>query len=365
MRTRRVSSLGFRSSYAGRLAIAAALVVACFVGAARAESRAVAVVHSQETDEVLSEAATRLRGELVAAGFDVRELVIAEGSDPKEQVDAAGLSPTPVATIAINKDDDTASLDVWVTDRATHEMVVRHLDAAGVNRKRAPAVLAVRAVELLRASLLPASERKKPVPTEQPPKKATPPKPPPKNESGEVPERRTAAEDRPGFRGEVGVAMLYASPGITAAFAPLLRLDFGNRTWSGRASLVAPAFGGEASAAGGSAALREEMLTLGFTVRWPAEGTFAIVGSAAAGGFHIHVSGRGSSPNVGLDADQWGGMVETGGGVILRFGPRSGLLLDTQAYWLLPPVIVQIAGVDAGRSGRPALSSSLGVWVAL
>ena len=129
--------------------------------------------------------------------------------------------------------------------------------------------------------------------------------------------------------------------------------------------MIAPAFGAEATAAGGSAALREEILTLGLSARWPAKGTLALVGSAEAGGYHLHVSGRGLSPNVGLDADQWGGLVEAGLGVVLRFGPRSGLLLDTQAVFRLPPVIVQIAGAEAGRTGQPALSSSLGVWVAL
>jgi hypothetical protein len=313
-------------------------------------------------DDVVSEAATRLRAELVAAGFDVRELVVAEGADPRERVDRAGLSPAPVATIAIVKDEDVATLDVWVTDRATHEMVVRHLDAGGASRKRAPAVLAVRAVELLRASLLEASERKKPPPAQTAAPKPPAPKVPPESDAGAS---RPAPPDPLQFRGEVGVAMLYASPGISPAYAPLLRLDVGNRTWAGRASLVAPAFGGEASAQGGSASLREELLTLGLTVRWPAEGTFAIVGSAGAGGYHLHVAGRGLSPNVGLDADQWGGVVEAGLGAIVRFGPRSGLLLDTQALLRLPPVVVQIAGVEAGRSGQPALSSSLGVWVAL
>jgi hypothetical protein len=336
------------------------LLVAFSVRVARAEAGAVAVVHSQEADDVLAEAATRLRAELVAAGFDVRELVVAEGSDPKEQVDAAGLSPAPVATIAIVNDEGVATLDVWVTDRATHELVVRHVDAAGASHKRAPAVLAVRAVELLRASLLEASERKKPAPAKKAVAKQTAPG---AGTGSGTPEERPP--EPPGFRGEVGVAMLYASPGISPAFAPVVRLDFGNSTWSGRASLVAPAFGAEASAPGGSAALREELLTLDFTASWPAKGTLALVGSAGAGGFHQHVTGRGLSPNVGLDADQWGGVIEAGLGVLLRFGPHSGLLLDTQAFWRLPPVIVQIAGVDAGRSGQPALCSSLGVWVAL
>jgi hypothetical protein len=366
MRTQRVSSRALRDGrYALELALATALFVASLVRPLRAESEAVAVVHAKEVNDVLSEAATRLRAELVAAGFDVRELVVAEGTDPKEQVDGAGLSPAPVATIAIGEDEGAATLDVWVTDRATHEMVVRHLDAAGVSRKRAPAVLAVRAVELLRASLLEATERKKPVPAPESNaggEKKPAAGPAPEHDAGTKPAR---PPELLRFHGEVGVAMLYASPGISAGFAPLLRLEYGNRTWAGRATVVAPAFGAEASAAGGSAALREEMFTLGLSARWPAEGTFALVGSAEAGGYHLHVSGRGLSPNVGLDADQWGGVLEGGLGVLVRFGPRSGLLLDTQALWRLPPVVVQIAGTDAGRTGQPALCSSLGVWVAL
>ncbi len=328
-------------------------MASCWVHVARAGGETVALVHPSSSDDVVSEITTRLHAELDAAGFDVEELVAVTAMDPEEPVNTDDLPRTPRATIVVTGEDGVASVDIWVPDARTHEMAVRHVEVPPVARQRAPSVLAVRTVELLRATLLgpPASDAASGKPE---------PKAAPSDVDGRGRERR-----RLRFGGELGAAMLYGGHGIAPAFAPLLRLQMGTSTWGGRLNVVAPAFGAEARAAGGDAKIRQEQLSLDATVTWPAEGTFAVVGSAGGGGYHWHVSGTGVAPNVGHDAERWGGVVQAGAGALARFGARFGLLLDAEALWLAPPLVVRVAGAEAGKSGQPTLGVSLGLWGAL
>jgi hypothetical protein len=305
---------------------------------------------------VLAEVTTRLRAELAAAGFGVEELVLEAGADVQERVAAAGLAVTPDATLAVAGEDGAAGVDLWLSDPRTHDSVFQHVDMPAVARQRAPSALAVRAVELLRASLLGEAPRETPAPT--------PPKPPPEKPD-DAGARGGETSGRPTLSGELGAGMLYGARGVAPAFAPLLRFALGTKTWAARLNVLAPAFGGEVAAAGGSAALREELASLDATVTLPAEGPLAFVGFAGAGGYHWHVSGEPAAPNVGHDAERWGATVDVGAGMMFRFGTRFGLILDAQALWFAPPLAVRIAGVEAGRSGEPTLCASLGLWVTL
>lgn len=325
-------------------------MASCWVHVARAGGETVALVHPSSGDDVVSEIATRLRAELDAAGFDVEELVAEAAIDPEEPVNTGGLPRAPRATVVVSGEDGVASVDIWVPDPKTHEMAVRHVEVPPVARQRAPSVLAVRTVELLRATLL------VPAAIERPPAK---PRPKPAL-SDEEPRERERRALRAG--GEVGAAMLYGGHGISPAFGPLLRFRLGNATWGGRLNVVAPAFGAEARGAGGSATIRQELLSLDATLTWPSAGTFAVVASAGGGGYHWHIGGDAVAPNVGHEAERWGGLLEAGAGALARFGAHLGLLLDAQAMWLAPPLVVRIAGAEAGRSGEPTLGVTLGFW---
>jgi hypothetical protein len=351
MPTARASSRRGRERRLSR-GIAAALFVmgSCWVHLARATGETIALVHPPGTDDVFSEITTRLRAELDAAGFDVEELVASAPADLEEPVATGGLPRTPRATVVVSGEDGIASVDIWVPDQKTHELAVRHVEAPPVARQRAPSVLAVRTVELLRAALL------GPAASEAASRKPAPKPTPPKVDAA-GPERR-----RVELGGEIGAAMLYGGHGISPAFAPMVRLQIGNGTWGGRLNVVAPAFGAEARAQGGKAVLRQELLSLDATVTWPAEGTFAVVAAAGGGGYHWHVSGEGVAPNVGHDADRWGAVAQAGAGALLRLGAHLGFMLDAQALWLAPPLVVRVAGVDAGKSGEPTLSASAGLW---
>lgn len=122
-----------------------------------AGSSRVVLVRPAGSDALLAEATTRLSAELTAAGFLVTVLDAAPGTDPKTEVESQNLDPAPVATLALSHLGPSATVDVWVADRLTGKTLVRHVNVGPATRDRAPSVLAVRAVELLRASLLEAT----------------------------------------------------------------------------------------------------------------------------------------------------------------------------------------------------------------
>jgi len=321
----------------------------CLPNVARARGETVALASPKAADDVVSEITTRLRAELEAAGFDVEELGTEPNADPEQPVSTTGLPRAPRATVAVTGEDGVASVDIWFSDPKTRELAVRHVETPPVARQRAASVLAVRTVELLRATLLgPGASPAPPAPRAAP-----------------TPDVAAAREQRRlRLGGEVGAAMLSGGRGISASFAPLLRFQIGARTWGGRANVIAPAYGGEASASGGKATLRQEQLSLDATATWPAEGPISFVGSAGGGVYHWHVGGEAVAPNVGHDAERWGAVADVGAGASLRFGAHVGLLLDAHALWLAPPLIVRVVGAEAGQSGQPMLCATLGLWAA-
>ncbi len=110
------------------------------------------VVQSANESQIVNQATTRLRAELAASGFEVITLDRAPGATPRDAVEDVGFHP--VATLSIVSTEKGAAVDVWVADHLTGKTLVRRVDIDSQAAPSAPKVLAIRAVELLRASLL-------------------------------------------------------------------------------------------------------------------------------------------------------------------------------------------------------------------
>jgi hypothetical protein len=371
-----------------------------------AASSRVVVVRPAASDPLLAEATTRLSAELTAAGFSVTLLDEKPGTDPRQRVESANLDPPPVATLAILHLGEGAAAEVWVADRLTGKTLVRRIDVGSVSRERMPSVLAVRAVELLRASLLEATVPEaaavpneppehtsvpddvarwmtpKPAPAKPPETKAAPPPPkeatkptPPK--PAEEPEPQVEPEPEPEasepkgppspvkFFGEVGGAVVFGLRNAGAAGSPLLRVGAGGESFSGRVSVVAPAFGADIARAEGSASIRQELAVAEGAVTFPRKGTLAAVVSLGGGAYHWHVAGSAHAPNVSQHGDAWGGVVDVGVGGVARFGSHFGVLLDAHGAGFLPKPSVQIASADAGGASFPVGLATLGIWGSL
>lgn len=353
------------------------LALALLTPAARgAERSRVAVVRATGADPLLAEATTRLEAELAALGFEVVLVEPTAGGDARASVEAAHLTPPPIATLALSHEGTSAAADVWVADGLTAKTSVRRIDVRDVSQDRAPSVLAVRAVELLRASLLEATRPAKAAerreedgkkPGEAPPEKA---KAVPndverfvdagRNEDAFAPR---VDPKRAGLRGELGAALLTSLSGSSPAFGPMLRVGYGSDRLTGRIGVIAPAFGAGVDGALGGASVRQELAVFELVTTFSAGSRFVAVLSAGAGVHHARVDGSARAPFTSGAGDSWGALAVGGAGVGVRLGDASGLLADVHALFRTPTFAVRI-GNESFESRTPELAATAGFWEA-
>ncbi len=315
----------------------------------------VALVRSSSSDRVLREARTRLRAELVDAGFEVVEVDRAPGN-PRSEVEDAAPPSSSFATVAMSRAANGAFADVWISDHVTGKTVVRRLEVGtGPN---ATAVLAIRALELLRASLLEVAAK---ATASEPPMSA------PSDVMKWIEPALPRGSSPPLLSGTalgLGALALHGLRGIGLAVGPTASVSYGVAPWFARAMLAGPLVGPELRTVAGSATIRQELAAL--AVGWALEpkplGVAAWVG---AGGFDLHTDGSAVAPNRGASGSVVSFLAAAGVGGLARLGPRVALTVDLAAIFLDPRPIVVIAGSDAGSAGSPSLGASLGVLVGL
>jgi hypothetical protein len=296
---------------------------------ARAAAR-VGVVQPDARDRQLSESVTRIDAELRAAGFEVVRMP--EASSPS-------ISPTAdlVATIEITRGRDAAAIDLWVTDRLTGKTSIRRLEG-DASSELGPAALAIRAVELLRASMLelavgPARDQPRNVP-ESVRRFVAPPKPP----------RTHVRAAAVGCHGPGGVPpALGPLLGVGQSLSESFRVD---------ASVIGPLFGSDLTAELGTVALRREMVLLE-AVLVLGRGIVRPLFRVGAGAHHFTVNGEATSPHVGQRDEVWSAALLAGSGVRMALSSQWSLAIDASLTVLAPAIEVRAAGEQLARAGRP------------
>jgi hypothetical protein len=341
-----------------RLGKARVLVAALLLAPAalRAAPSQVVLLRSGAGDAVTRRAEARLSAELRAAGFDVTEVDAKPGIDTRTAIETTSTALRPIATLAILPAAPGAAAEVWLSDRVTGKLVIRRVDAPGTADETA-ADLALRAVELLRGSLLEITVENRPGPTA-----VTPPPP-------EVTRFVQEAEPvRPAFALQgLGVALggagSYASGGLGPALAPVLRLSYGFASGlQVRASVRGPSSSTEVAATEGTARVGQASAAadLAWVFRPRADLQPYVFAGAAIDRFRVDGTGR-SSLFPGRSGTAWIPAPVAGAGAFLRLGRLAALFLEAQAGYAPAPLAVSIAGREALRLDGLAASLSLGV----
>jgi hypothetical protein len=322
----------------------------------------VALVRSSSNDPVLHEATTRVRAELLAAGFLVVDVDQVPG-DARSGVEDAAPETSSFATIAMSRAANGASADVWISDHLTGKTVVRRLQVgSGAN---ATAVLAIRTLELLRASLLEVAAR---VPPAEPPMAAPvdvmkwiePALP----ASPAAPASPAPLSPLRGTSLALGALSLHGLRGIGLAIGPTLGVSQGFGPWFGRLVLAGPLLGPNLQTTTGSATVRQELgaLELGWASVPRPVGVQAWIG---AGGYDLHTDGSAAAPFRAKRGDVISFLMTAGVGVLFEIGPRVGLTADVMAMVMDPEPVVVIVNRDAGAAGLPSIGGSIGLIVGL
>lgn len=354
-------------------------VMLCWLGAfgalrTRAEaSKLVLVLSARSADAALTEVTARVRGELSAAGFRVLVREPPEATTPLAAVARAGVDLAPSAVLWVVADSTHSALrpqlQIWLSDRLLGKVSMARL-SGDPEQPTAPSVLAVHAVELLRARL---SELRVAAGTaeeavtddrweEQRPEVAPAPAPvsvapPPPIAS---PRERSSDRRKPWFGVSAGAGVLLGSGRLEARVMPLLSGVFS--LGEPRAGQVPLAFDLRLSALGfgaserlarqqGSATVNHGLGELAAALRLSTGFALEPWLGVGVGVYTLGVSGRASEPYRGEDLRFWSALGSASLGV--RSRPWAHLSLSAAAELLgtLSRGSVRIDEREVARAG--------------
>jgi hypothetical protein len=318
-------------------------------GSAWAKSRVVLIRPTQSSADV-REATVRIRAELASAGFEVVE-VDGTGTDARSSVERTQATGAVAAILVASDSDQGAAADVWVSDRITGKTAVRHVETS--REGTVPSVLAVRALELLRASLLEA---------EHPPKTSRPPEVP-----RDVSTWVRATEERPTRLSVVlGVGALISSGGLGAAVGPDFRIGYRVLPRIDvRIGISGPCFGSAIEAPEGRANVRQERIGVELTYDFLEASAVSPYAAVGVGAYHAQATGQASAGYRASEDSSLAAVGALGAGLRADLGSAMYLLLEASALVFAPRPVVVIANREMGDTGRPAFAATLGLGARL
>jgi hypothetical protein len=300
----------------------------------------VVVALPARTDAAMLEALHRLRGEATSVGFEVE--LVSPPSDTLSPSQLEGLwaasHPAAVVTFARAEGAGSPALDVTFQERASGKVSVAHVTAADVaeGAERADVIVAVRAVDFIRARMFDTLAGRRPEPPPPPP---SPPAP-------------VRAVNR--FEVAPGLVLLGTPSGFGPGLAPRLALGWRATPWL----RIGASAAGLGTAPGRDSALGTVSLAQNFVmadVAWlgPVWRRLQPMVALSGGGYWVIVRGEAASGSVGrtLTRSSLAGALTAGVAITLHRWLACELAGGT--LWLRRPVSVQTELEDLGSLGRP------------
>lgn len=293
------------------------------------------------------EALNRLRGEATSVGFEVRFVEAAAESMTLAQLDRVSHGLRSAAVVAFagpeNSTQTTHSLDVWFLDRASGKTSVAHLTADDVAdaADRSEVILAVRAVDFIRARMFDTLAERQPEPARI---EARP--------EGERVRRRYLG---------AGLGVLAGTPGFSAALAPQIELGYRMAEW-GRIGAVAYGFGSKPVNDGrsGRVSLDPRFVGANLTVLGRVWHRLQPVLEVGGGEFWVRVQGEAQPPNVGQTVTLSSLYADLAVGMTVSLLPFWALELRGGGLWLRSEARINSTGdTYLGSVGRPAWFGSV------
>jgi hypothetical protein len=298
------------------------------------------------------EALVRLRGELVAAGFDAQVVEQALGADVRASLEKLSPASAGAATalVAVVASAEPGSAELWVIDRVTGKTVVRRVNAGAANPPRMAEVLSVRAVELLRASFLELA-------IATPPGNEAPP-------SAPVVERwATATLEQSDWTWavEAGGGTAYAVGGPWNAILSVARIDraLGGR-FCARVSFAGLGTTARVDTPQGYAAVSQTILLAEIIARFRRGSRIEPLMSLGAGALRLAADSHESAPFNAVSGARWGAAGDVGVGLRIPLRRRRFELgIEAHALFAQPYPTVQFLGKELAHAGRPSIVGSV------
>jgi hypothetical protein len=313
----------------------------------------VILVRPPAAPAAVTEALVRLRGELVAAGFDAEVVELVLGADVRASLER--LSPTSAgaatALVAVVASAEPGSAELWVIDRVTGKTVVRRVNAGATDPPRMAQVLSVRAVELLRASFLelailtPLANNNEPASTPAVERWAT----------------ATLEEADWTWAVEAGGGTAYAVDGPWNVILSVARLERAlGRRFCARVSFAGLGTAAHIDTPGGYAGLSQTILLAEVIARFRRGRRIEPLLSLGAGTLRLAADSHESAPFEAVSGARWAAAGDIGVGLRVPLRRhRFELGVEAHALFAQPYPTVQFFGNDVAHAGRPSLIGSV------
>jgi hypothetical protein len=330
--------------------------------AAPANAGTVAIVQPPRPTADLTETVSRLHGELLSVGLEVKMIAARadrrpEGVDSRPWVEKLAAEGGIDAVIDVAGNNVPVWVDVWVIERSPRRIelwrVVSEPESPNDSER-----LAIRAIEVLRSSYLASDmsgkeRHRKPIA-----KSAVNSQPrPERDESTRSPERIGLG---------LGAAVLTSVGGVGPAILPVVHFDGKVRTWLGVHAELA-GFGSHPTVAttAGNARVAEQYGVFGGAYRFHSDKTLSPFVALSAGALRTSVQGEAQAPSQGHSATQWSFLLDGGVGAGLRLAGRYYVSLAGHVQWAEPYVAIHILNAIVATSGRPnlVLTLTVGAWL--
>ncbi len=340
-------------SATARLFLFVTLLGASLLSTFEARAQRVVLVQAGAQDPMLVDAWHRLVAELRIHHFESETVELGDGADLAQALAETARARGAIAAVALVRQNEKTTVDVWLIDRVSGKTTLRRI----VVRPGADAssVLAIRAVDLLRASFREFSVG------ERPPADVA------DVDRGPVPEavRDLSAEPPSRFTLAAGAMMLVGFPAFGAAFGPSLgaflratdRLSVG-------AVIAGPLVGAKYSAPGGDASMTQALGVVDARFSVVRSRAFEAGPSLSFGAYYLSASGIARPPLISKEDQTWAAIGGGGGFLHARLWENVAAGLSARVFGTLPQVGVSVAD-DAAVLRFPIVETSLGVVVGL
>jgi hypothetical protein len=322
-----------------------------WAGSARAAS--VLLVRPSNPNALTSEALVRVQGELQSSGFAIQFATADSADELHKMLETVARDRGVDAVLAILGAQAPESIEVWVNDVSTGR-ALRRQTTFSLEGERSAEVLAIRAIELLRASLLEIHlGRGEPIPEVAAPK----PMPPALAQPAQSPPAPTP-QPRWGF--EAGGSAVTSLGGVGMALLPLVRVDGDLASWLvARLTLAGLGSRARVTRSGQSADVTQQFASAGACVRFWSSRRIRPVALLGAGILHTEAEGRADWPYKGQIVERWSFLVEAGLGAWLKIGGRYDLSVELHGLLAQPYPVIAFASAPSASLARPSLLLTL------
>lgn len=340
------------------------LLIVLLLWAVQAQAATVIIVRPTGPSPEATETQSRLHGELLSLGVDVRlaERPASRESRPAdsrawvERIAVERHADAVIDIVDIGGDKPSAAVDVWVFERSGRREASRV--APEPDADNAAERLAIRAIEVLRSNLveIDLGERGQ--------RAATVARDPPAVVAQGAVAQPAPAADRVGL--EAGAALLTSPDGVGPTLSPIVRFAWAPGSWL----VLQGALAGLGSrptvmTAAGGARVAQQYGLLGGCYCAPATRAIGLYVALSAGVLRTAIDGQAEAPALAHSLERWSFVVDVGLGARMRLPGRYYLTAAAHVQVAEPHVAIHIADTLVATTGYPNLAFSLtvGAWL--